>query len=61
MRWLGFIVWVLLLNALQDAQAQAIGQWVFWLGLLVFWRQLAWVLIGAAVLHAAISITRKRS
>lgn len=61
MRWLGFIAWVLLLSALQDAQARDVGQWVFWLGLLVFWRQLAWVLIGAAVLHAAMSITRKRS
>lgn len=61
MRWLGFIAWVLLLSALQDGQAREVGQWVFWLGLLVFWRQLAWVLIGAAVLHAAMSITRKRS
>lgn len=61
MRWLGFIGWVLLLTALQDAQAREVSQWTFWLGLVVFWRQLAWVLIGAAVLHAAMSITRKRS
>ncbi len=61
MRWLGFIAWVLLLSALQDAQAQAAGQWVFWLGLVVFWRQLAWVLIGIAAWHWLLSITRKRS
>lgn len=61
MRRLGFIGWVLLLTALQDAQAREVAQWVFWLGLLAFWRQLAWVLIGAAILQAAMSITRKRS
>lgn len=61
MRWLGFIGWVLLLTALQDAQAKTIGQWVFWLGLVVFWRQLAWVMIGFSALHWLLSITHKRS
>lgn len=61
MRWLCFIGWVLLLSALQEAQTQAIGQWVFWLGLAVFWRQLAWGLIGFSALHWLLSITHKRS
>lgn len=61
MRWLGFIGWVLLLSALQDVQARDAGQWVFWLGLLLFWRQLAWVLIGLSTLHAIVSFMQKRS
>ncbi|TAN46116.1 MAG: hypothetical protein EPN26_15800 [Rhodospirillales bacterium] len=62
MRWLGFIVWVSLLSALQDMQAANwMGQLIFWLGVVAFWRQIALTFIGFVFAYWLMSDTRKRS